>query len=747
MEKLFNRMTKVVHQNPSIPDELVARKYRSWVLLPTIAYKVLVPDEKESPLNLFQETILKLLLSGYKTSEYIADRLLLKVELVEYILQELVSQELLGSNGLVTDKGKALIDEQQEPHEMKIGYIFFDVSSQSFWDTFVLSKDLQYIISEFGEQYRQIELGKIDAPRKFRSVVVQSDLETLPPPPSSSEIINVLRRHKRRLRNRKNGHFVDEEVEQLVDVLPRFIEKVQFLEETFPLYVTTFMYMPSDVMNNSHWRVCYPFGKEPSPKLFDTLTILRDNQRHLKEEMSQLVQSALRTSEQDYNQAHTKEINEANDYLVSILGTKIETYNGPFYQLQQLFLKYKELKTATEKLNQGHAFDEIQSKISGYIIKSSHVIEETLSTVRSLYVKKQKSNPEALDPLRLLSKHKPKNAEMLTEIAKQLGFQDEQDENAQAFFRFLAVSYGEVKYVEQSRSLRPLLAYHLLVAKDDTDHPFMKMVARFPEFIVYMQQLTNRRNEFAHTTEKRYYLHTMDEILAYTMEVVSILLTLPFNVVNLKKVVIHDEKKVDMDTKTRLLSEQTVDIEIGSNIRSHSTLFKALTEVHLLHTRKSDQFILSCTSALEALLNECILRAEFTGAKSLLAQTGSKTLSRVVEKGLSQQGFKLNVEKLPTPFLQVNMKKVKLNVEQLKYAVLNVKVYALLVSAANLRQPLFEQIGAVEPDFFETIILLSDMRGHGSGTTLTEEEANDLLQRLFTLFKNVYPEIKLFEVK
>lgn len=123
----FDSRTPIIYQNPCVKGVKISNDKKLWLLLPMIAYKVLVPYPKDKELNIFQETILKLFLSGNKSDEYIAEKLLLDKKLVNFIKEQLIESNLLTKEGLVTNKGKKLLDDTEGEYDLKIGYVFYDL--------------------------------------------------------------------------------------------------------------------------------------------------------------------------------------------------------------------------------------------------------------------------------------------------------------------------------------------------------------------------------------------------------------------------------------------------------------------------------------------------------------------------------------------------------------------------------------------------------------------------------------------
>ncbi len=729
-------MTPVVHQTPSIQDEKLTINKRKWILLPTIAYKILVPIEKEQRLNFFQQTILRLCLSGYKTAGYISDKLLLKEELVQYIIGELMDQELLEKNGIVSKKGQEALDELNKPYELKIGYIFFDLLTRTYWDQFILTDDLHYASAEFGDYTRKIEMGRIDAPKK-RQALVLPPLNEQFNRPTALDALTVINRYGNRLKGLQQGIMYSKE--ENIPFLPRNIEKVEFLEEAIPIYLTTFIYMAADVLNKSNWEVCHPFGGGPSAKLQDYLNNLRNTNENLRDHIKDLVEETLRTSNIERQENMSKEELGTRQYLKEVLGHEILMYPSVVSQAQRLCQKFNDLQKLMKQTNRGSNFDDIQTQLSTFLIQSAEIIEETLFVMRHLH--KVRDQKRVLSYNTILSKHRFKNADLLADVAKLIGFIDYPTKEEQVFHRFLAVAMGDVKYVDQSKKLQALVAYHLLAARDQLDHPFHQLAKTFPICIQYFERLMNKRNEFAHTTDTTYYIKTTDKVFLYTLKIISVLLELPFNEAVVAQQVKYEQDELLIDKKERLLCEKTVDLKTSSTIRTQQKLFKALVDVHYYRKTRNHHFVLKATAVLEELFNLWLNQISLQDAGRFIKRDGRQTLY-VMERMLNEYGFVVNIERLPQSFTHTNTQKLKLEVQKLKDSVLSRKVYAFLASICAHKNIRWAELAKAYPNLILLTAEISDKRKHGH-VVLEDEEMLEIEEKLFDFIKKIEPFIVL----
>mgnify|MGYP007070019404 CR=1 FL=1 len=171
MERSFNNRTSVIYQNPIHPKnykKVVSR----WILVPMCEYKVSVPYPKPSALNLFQMTILRLLISGNKDDAYIAKNLCLHEELVAFIIDELKRYQLIDERRRITERGLELIQTGTDSYEIKTGYVYYNYVTKSFMDAFVPDDKRNEV--ETGSRYGgriKFDLGTV-AKREWKNGII-----------------------------------------------------------------------------------------------------------------------------------------------------------------------------------------------------------------------------------------------------------------------------------------------------------------------------------------------------------------------------------------------------------------------------------------------------------------------------------------------------------------------------------------------------------------------------------------------
>lgn len=208
MEKSFNNRTRVIYQNPKHPKNYKKVK-RRWILVPMCEYKVSVPYPKPNALNLFQMTILRLLISGSKDDAYIAEKLCLHEELVAFVIDELKKYQLVDDRRRVTDKGIELVRTGTDSYEIKTGYVYYNYVTQTFMDAFV--PDDKHNEIETGSRRDgsiEFDLGTV-AKRDWNNGVVLNVDTSATVEPTPYDVIAICKKHNRRTRNLG---FIDEEI-------------------------------------------------------------------------------------------------------------------------------------------------------------------------------------------------------------------------------------------------------------------------------------------------------------------------------------------------------------------------------------------------------------------------------------------------------------------------------------------------------------------------------------------------------
>lgn len=502
MEKSFNNRTRVIYQNPKHPKNYKMVK-RRWVLVPMCEYKVSVPYPKPNALNLFQMTILRLLISGSKDDACIAGKLCLHEELVAFVIDELRKYQLVDDRRRVTDKGMKLVRTGIDSYEIKTGYVYYNYVTKTFMDAFV--PDDKHNEIETGSRRNgniSFDLGTV-ANRDWHNGVVLNVDTSATVEPTPYDVIAICKKHNRRTRNLG---FIDEETDDIKSMADAEAEKskgkdmefsweiqsVKMLGTQKDVYVATYLFMAADdVINRSKLQACYPFGEGTSANLAECVDKLshRAGNEGLKKEILGLKDDVFGMSDAELD-AVRKGHADAEKKIRHILSDKIDDYpavRDALLNVESSFLLVQELLEA----NKGSNREIIKKNLDDYIVHNYNL----LASILTYTAKEYDFFTDAQ-----LADHVEQNAIMLKELAKKQRFIVADGRETDKFFRVKSRAVKEAANASQQQ-LNALFAYNLIVADHFPEHPFYELAKDIPGLIPYLSRLRDLRNDSAHPNE------------------------------------------------------------------------------------------------------------------------------------------------------------------------------------------------------------------------------------------------------
>lgn len=272
MALLFKREAPVLHFGPSLPKDPSTNQRMRWrerrfVLWPTLMYRVVAPEVRARELNVLQKAVLGMCRAGVTSAERMAKRLDLHVDLIDVIAKELVLRGLVGGNGLPTDSGRDLLEEESlDLRRMVTGHVFQDPWTGDLWPRFI--EKLDYVeLQPNASGFPDLVLGSKGKPRRERAFMVLPGELAIPPTPGASEIVRVTRRHRSALRRAESYESADED-DTFAHAGSVVLERVSLVDDRpTPVFVTSFMYLPEAGDLAGEWHACDPFGLGVSPTL------------------------------------------------------------------------------------------------------------------------------------------------------------------------------------------------------------------------------------------------------------------------------------------------------------------------------------------------------------------------------------------------------------------------------------------------------------------------------------------------
>jgi hypothetical protein len=277
MALLFKREAPVLHFGARLPNEMLstgerfAKERRKYFLWPALMYRVVAPEVRDRELNVFQKAVLGMCRAGTTNVQRIGDRLHIHPDLAALIYLELQERGLLGSNGLPTEKGRELFEEDTlDARRMVTGHVFQDPWSGDLWPRFV--EKLDYVeLQQNPNGFPDLVLGSKGKPRRERAFMVLPGDLAIPPAPGASDIVRVTRRHRSALRRSESYESADED-DTFAHAGSVVLERVSLVDDRpTPVFVTSFMYLPAAGDLAGEWHACDPFGLGVSPTLRQAL--------------------------------------------------------------------------------------------------------------------------------------------------------------------------------------------------------------------------------------------------------------------------------------------------------------------------------------------------------------------------------------------------------------------------------------------------------------------------------------------
>lgn len=646
MERSFNNRTSVIYQKPMHPKNYKIIKKR-WILVPMCEYKVSVPYPKPNTLNLFQMTVLRLLINGSKDDTYIAEKLCLHEELVSFVVDELKRYQLIDERRRVTAKGLELVRTGSESYEIKTGYIYYNYVTKTFMDAFV--PDDKHNEIETGNRYDsrvKFDLGTV-ANRKWQNGTILNVDTSATVEPTPYDVIAICKKHNRRTRNLG---FMDEDTDDIKSMveaekeknrgedmdLPREIQSVKMLGTQKDVYVVTYLFMAADdVINRSKLQVCYPFGEGTSANLVECVDKLSHKKENteLKNEILGLKDDVFGMSDAELD-AVREGHSDAEKKIKRILSDKIDDYpavKDALLSVESSFLLVQELLEA----NKGSNKDIIKKNLDDYIVNNYNLLASILTYTAKEY--------DYFTDIQLAN-HVEQNAVLLKELSRKQGFVVADGRDADKFFRVKSRAVKEAANASQQQ-LNALFAYNLIVADHFLGHPFYKLAKKVPELVPYLSRLRDLRNDSVHPNEMPQEFKWVSSYRKKNMYIAFLLLNgLQFN----------DDREEEQDgssgSKEKLV-KATREAELSCEsiyteyFQRNGNIANQLRNLQLENLLKGENYPKRASAVFEAIFKEILSRRLVLDGIKTVKDSSKQELREELLKEM--QGFGFDVTDIP----------------------------------------------------------------------------------------------------
>jgi hypothetical protein len=285
-----------------------------WIALPFYSYKVFAPKPQPRKVNVFEKSVLRLLLAGNYPVEEIASFLQLDPDLIRLIFADLQNRRLVDSRNLVTQEGRKVVRDEDwledlSTKEFSTGFVIQNAWNLEFYPRFIPRKEVCPLVEDGEREFPRIELGTKGKPRIEVPFFMTQDFGQAPQSPKAEEILQVVRQHNAALRYGTEVHSA------MQKGTPPKMEKVELLDENpEKVWIVTVLSIPEESTNPHGWQVADPFGIGGSIALQKLVQQIAENNSYLQGRLDTMSgQAQKRFSEQAkaVEETHVKKVRDS----------------------------------------------------------------------------------------------------------------------------------------------------------------------------------------------------------------------------------------------------------------------------------------------------------------------------------------------------------------------------------------------------------------------------------------------------
>lgn len=443
------------------------------LLWPVHVYRILYPEVQSKELNLFQRAVLGLARAGCQEPQEISAFLGLHVQMVLLILAQCNSHGWIDSRSRITENGVSLLDDDEDrSSNLKVGLLFRDAMSDSFWPRIVDLDDFNEIEALPGTGERPVFRQSRSSGKDIRPYVL-NPWQQNPSQVDSREIAEAYRAYRLDYFNARQLYGANNQLQQ---VSAQGIEPMDGQPE--PMYVLT--WIAEDASGEKPWRLCDPFDlRQQAPWLEDSFKAFLPRQPLLVKQLAWL------TGKPAPERQSIEEWMRSMEHTIDL---ELLMEHAWASQEEMIARYYASLKRRLLIIEQNLGRYELESTLSDAQKLCEAVCEWVLRVFRI----------QVEIDIKVRSHDRSRNEEILQALALPaltptvVGILAGQD-----LRRVLGVLKGN------RQSLKAMLFGALLSSADDPNHPFRKLA---PENLALEQilRLADLRNQAAHASGKAF---------------------------------------------------------------------------------------------------------------------------------------------------------------------------------------------------------------------------------------------------
>ena len=466
-----------------------ARQEVAW---PCHAFRVTLPVRQQGSLNLFEETVLRLLDLGRRDASKLANVTCLPVDLVEFILLRLRDRQLLtASNELTKDAKQYLTLRETSPPDYEGRILFRELVGGRFLPVLWRGDLCSESVVDWNPFRIVIDQGTTGSPLHRYLRIIRRNKETHHLAiPSVLDVLGVLRQHQRLNRQFSilRGAAPADIVVQAgqINVIPNaesYLLRCQLLVpdgSTDFLISDPFGYGCSDVLENAYreW-------------------ISTDH-----EEEQNLLRLKERTISQQTGRAETAD-------------NPSSTWNG-----RQEYPELGRLLGSISKARQrSKTTSETREQEAALAADRQRLVQDLYSAIEWALRYSLDTSSEETQLQLLLSGTSDTNAEILTKLAREIGFISD------GLGYLLKISPGRVRSFEYGATdMQSLLAVAIASAHPNPLHPLRRLASAMPDWLQFITSIKRDRDPAAHGQPAQFASERLEVHYSLTLETIRILL-------------------------------------------------------------------------------------------------------------------------------------------------------------------------------------------------------------------------------
>lgn len=451
-----------------------------WIALPFFSYKVFAPKPQPRKVNVFEKSVLRLLLAGNYPVEEIAGFLQLDPDLIRLIFADLQNRKLVDSRNLVTQEGRKVVRDEDwledlSTKEFRTGFVIQNAWNLEFYPQFIPRKEVCPLVEDEEREFPRIELGTKGRPRTEVPFFMTQDFGQAPQSPKAEEILQVVRQHNAALR------YGTEVLSVIKKGTPPKLEKVELLDENpEKVWIVTVLSLPEESTNPHGWQVADPFGIGSSFSLQKLVQQIAETNSYLQGRLDTMTgQGQKRFSEQ------AKAVEET---LVKKVRDSLALYFGAFDLPESIRRTLWDFEYAWQR--EGPDFD----KIRKLAFEGQKLLETMFSEIRV-------SHSDAYQGIwNLIPSRRSEFPDLhpVEDIYASLGGDTPIPD------LIGRVAGGNVKaWINRPDlgSLRPIAVASILAASTSEAHPVRQIIRDSPDFFGSIERISRIRDDYSHGGE------------------------------------------------------------------------------------------------------------------------------------------------------------------------------------------------------------------------------------------------------